>query len=197
MSEQQFKFYCQMCNYGTDRKDNMTRHYKSKLHLNGGSRVSYDCALCGFHTKLKADWEDHCNTQKHRDNTYKHQMTTQHKLPISQMEAYLDKLDVEIQPKTSPLYERLYRYQAMDKEPTDKIKALEKQISSIELEFTVFHNKYRSFIRSFIRKWKNHIVPVITKGLYVPLINRWKRRVNRYKKRLTNFKITSTSTPLP
>lgn len=198
MSEhKQFKFFCQMCDYGTDRKDNYVRHRKSKLHLNQGSHVSYDCALCGFHTKLKADWEAHCDTQKHRDNTYRHEMRTHHNLPFSQMEAYLDKLDDETELKVQPLYSQLYRYQDMEKSPTDKIKTLEQKITSVRAEYVLFNNKYKTFIISFSRKWKNHIVPVIVKGLYVPLINRWKRRVNRYKKRLTNFKITSPSPPLP
>jgi hypothetical protein len=59
----QFKYYCEKCNYGTDIKNSMNLHYKSTLHLTGEAgkrniktddeKKIYKCTECDFESKNK------------------------------------------------------------------------------------------------------------------------------------------------
>jgi hypothetical protein len=61
------KYYCEKCDYITDRKSNYNKHMVSKKH-NDGKKNVYVCEKCNYISYRKNNYERHLISSKHNDD---------------------------------------------------------------------------------------------------------------------------------
>ena len=69
----QYKFYCESCDYGSNKKINFEKHLLTKKHnaqkcskkVAKSSPKNYYCESCDYNTNKKTDFEKHLLTKKH------------------------------------------------------------------------------------------------------------------------------------
>ena len=61
------EYYCDLCNFRTNRKENYTNHNTTKKHKkNVYESKEYKCDLCFYSTSFYQNYQKHLETQKHK-----------------------------------------------------------------------------------------------------------------------------------
>jgi hypothetical protein len=69
----QYKFYCESCDYGSNKKINFEKHLLTKKHnaqkcskkVEKSNQYKFYCESCDYNTNKKTDFEKHLLTKKH------------------------------------------------------------------------------------------------------------------------------------
>ena len=65
IKENDFKYYCEKCNFGCDIKSRWERHINTELHITGKKKIRSDfkgikkCECCDFETKNNLQFTEH------------------------------------------------------------------------------------------------------------------------------------------
>jgi hypothetical protein len=60
-------YYCEQCNYETDRSNNWKRHLISSKHLRCGKLKTWICDCCNMEFKQKSHFDEHVKTDSHQN----------------------------------------------------------------------------------------------------------------------------------
>lgn len=80
-AEPKYKFFCEICNYGTELKSSMNTHLKTTLHLTGHRKSkkvleNYKCNECQYENEHKYNYLSHMlnthGTKEERKEKYKY-----------------------------------------------------------------------------------------------------------------------------
>lgn len=75
-------YFCEQCDYSTNRSNNWKRHLSSSKHLRCGKVKTYHCDCCNMTFGQKSHFDDHLKTDGHQQKVQYKQLTFVEKMRL-------------------------------------------------------------------------------------------------------------------